>query len=524
MLAIGMMASIAANRTALIKTGLTTISPALTFSVSDSIIASATYTITITNPQKYLQHQVFTTTVTKVSGSPSVVVTAYGKVTANGSWVQIGDPFTLTDTGTGTITSATPLNYNYLKVAYVASGAIQHMKVTAFECKTANVYDIGKVSAYTFGDGTGTVAINSSDWDIGTTGNMSGIGTITSDGLITNSATTPLKFTSTAITKGLDFGRAKMVGGAANAAFAYGTWTTPVNNVALAGHYVPIQVNIHNSASAAYDVAAARFRVDADLDTLNTATFINVIEGRSALNGTVAGHAGFNMSTNLASNTTCTGDMIAVLAKFEGSGNVTSSNMVYPLESTVTATGTGIKGLALFDANGCAITDGLKIETHNAATVTNGVNITNTSGTITHDIKLQNGEYIDNTTDGSLTLPNLIRKHTPVAVNATATVSAATMLAGVISSTSAQATSITTPTATAIAALIPGAGMGTAFDLIIDNSAGSSTVTVVLDGSITIVNPAIITGGATLTFATGTTGKLSFYLTSGTAGRCFRVY
>jgi trimeric autotransporter adhesin len=128
------------------------------------------------------------------------------------------------------------------------------------------------------------------------------------------------------------------------------------------------------------------------------------------------------------------------------------------------------------------------------------------------------------TTSGNSVTGNLIRKHTPVAVNATATVSAATMLAGVITSTSAQATAITTPTATAIAALIPGCGQGTAFDLIIDNSAGSSTVTLTLDGSITVVASPIITGGGTLTLATLTTGKFSFYFTSGTTAKVYRVY
>jgi hypothetical protein len=109
-------------------------------------------------------------------------------------------------------------------------------------------------------------------------------------------------------------------------------------------------------------------------------------------------------------------------------------------------------------------------------------------------------------------------------MNSTGNISAANMLAGVITSTSAAATTLTTPTATAIAAQIPGCAQGTAFDLIIDNSAGASTVTLALDASITVVNPAIITGGATLTLATLTTGKFSFYFTSGTTAKVYRVY
>lgn len=180
----------AANRTATIRTGLTTIAPGLTFSASDTIITSGTYTVTITNPQRYLQHQTFTTTLSVGSGSPSVAITAYGKVTSGGSWVQIGDPVTWTSTGNNpvAITSAAPLNYNYLKVAYVCSGATQKVAVTSFEAKTANVYDVGSASAYVFGNGTGTVAINSSDWDISATGVMTGMGASTFDGAITASA------------------------------------------------------------------------------------------------------------------------------------------------------------------------------------------------------------------------------------------------------------------------------------------------------------------------------------------------
>ena len=44
---------------------------------------------------------------------------------------------------------------------------------------------LGTTGALTLGDGTATVAIDSSDWDISATGAMTGIGAITADGLIT---------------------------------------------------------------------------------------------------------------------------------------------------------------------------------------------------------------------------------------------------------------------------------------------------------------------------------------------------
>jgi hypothetical protein len=496
-----------------IPKGYTMLSKTMAFTAADSLIGNGGFhiltsdslVILITNPQQYLQYQTFTTSLAYCSGAHAVTIKAYGKVTSGDSWHPIGSAVSWTGTSDnpGIITGSTAKNYNYFRVSYVASGATQCVKITAFEIKTVNVFPQGSFTATS---------------------------------VIASTSTTPLSFTSRSMTKGIDFGSSRLVGGAANAAFAYGTWSTPVYVVALAGHYVPIQVNLHTSKSAAYDVAAARFRVDADADTVCTLTAINVIEGRSDLYGTIAGHAGFNMSTNLAGNVSCTGDLIPILAKIQGTGNVTSSNQVYPFESTVTATGTGILGIGYFDANGCSVVDGIKVETHNSATLTNMLKLINSSGivtngiylsgTLTHDIRLQNGAYIDNTTNGSLILPNLIRKHTPAVFNSTGTLSAANMLAGVVQCTSTSAVTMTTPTATAIAALIPGCAEGTAFDLIIDNynSSSSGAVTLALDGSITVVNPAIITGGATLTLAVATTAKFSFYFTSATTAKCYRVY
>ncbi len=42
----------------------------------------------------------------------------------------------------------------------------------------------GSDGGATIGDGGGTVAINSSDWDISTTGDMTGIGAVTADGIV----------------------------------------------------------------------------------------------------------------------------------------------------------------------------------------------------------------------------------------------------------------------------------------------------------------------------------------------------
>jgi len=93
------------------------------------------------------------------------------------------------------------------------------------------------------------------------------------------------------------------------------------------------------------------------------------------------------------------------------------------------------------------------------------------------------------------------------AINATATATAAQVVAGYITSTSAAATAITLPTGTLLGAAL-GATQGTSLDLYIDNTAGASTVTMVV-----AVNGILSTAAADsaasfgdLTVASGVTG------------------
>jgi len=93
------------------------------------------------------------------------------------------------------------------------------------------------------------------------------------------------------------------------------------------------------------------------------------------------------------------------------------------------------------------------------------------------------------------------------AINATATATAAQVATGYITSTSAAATAITLPTGTLLGAAL-GATQGTSLDLYIDNTAGASTVTMVV-----AVNGILSTAAADsaasfgdLTVASGVTG------------------
>jgi hypothetical protein len=211
-----------ADRSFVIKPGQNQIFRLPVLGDADTIITSQTVTYTIDNRQAYAQNQVFSFDLTAVSGSPSVAITAYGRVTSTSSWVQIGSPITWTsNTQDGDISSTTAINYNYLKVEFVASGATQKVKIASFRVRTSNVVQIpnatgtmtisrpdagtvtitsadndanaaltvaaGGTGALTIGDANSTTAITSSDWAISTSGAATGMGAITSDGAITTS-------------------------------------------------------------------------------------------------------------------------------------------------------------------------------------------------------------------------------------------------------------------------------------------------------------------------------------------------
>ena len=116
-------------------------------------------------------------------------------------------------------------------------------------------------------------------------------------------------------------------------------------------------------------------------------------------------------------------------------------------------------------------------------------------------------------TTGALVSGASTQNHTPVAINATATATAAQVATGYITSTSAAATTITLPTGTLLGAAL-GAVQGSVFDLYIDNTAGANTVTVAVATN-GIKSDAANTTAASfgqLTVASGVTGIGRFTL------------
>lgn len=129
------------------------------------------------------------------------------------------------------------------------------------------------------------------------------------------------------------------------------------------------------------------------------------------------------------------------------------------------------------------------------------------------------------TTGGSVSAANASTGNhtTTAAINSTATATAAQVATGYITSTSAAGTSITLPSATALATQL-GAVQGTVFELYIDNTAGASTVTMIAGSGMSASTvAAVATYGVPtfglLTIASGTsgTGRFTFVFSSATA-------
>ena len=109
---------------------------------------------------------------------------------------------------------------------------------------------------------------------------------------------------------------------------------------------------------------------------------------------------------------------------------------------------------------------------------------------------------------------NPMDTYTPVAANATATLTAAQVAAGYITSTSAAATTLTLPTGTLLGAAL-GAKKGSIYTLYIDNTGGANTVTMAtaVNGILSAAAAAGSGAGAgLLTVPSGVTGQGQFTL------------
>lgn len=282
LLAIIMLAAISVasfsevTRTGNIRTGGNIMSK-MTFTVADSVVTDDTLSITIANIQSYQQHFTATYTLDSLSGDPSIGVTLYGKTTSNGSWTSIGTA-TWDDVADNpqSISSTAPAHYNWLKLEFIASSTTQESRILTLDVRTSNAINLpsnsgtltisratsgtvtitsadndanaaltvsaGGTGALTLGDAGSTTAITSSDWAIGATGAMTGIGAITADGLITGTlgatisgATTSLNASSnfaTNLNTGTSTGALSLGGGSGTVAVNSSVWDVTTAGVA----------------------------------------------------------------------------------------------------------------------------------------------------------------------------------------------------------------------------------------------------------------------------------------------------
>lgn len=115
-----------------------------------------------------------------------------------------------------------------------------------------------------------------------------------------------------------------------------------------------------------------------------------------------------------------------------------------------------------------------------------------------------------------------IRPVKKVAIDATATLTASQLGKGVITTTSAAATSLTLPVAVDIVNHLK-AQRGDQYEFVVDNSVGANIVTVVINTGITLLGTVVITGSSTLTVAVASVGIFKLYFTSATTAKLIRT-
>ena len=147
------------------------------------------------------------------------------------------------------------------------------------------------------------------------------------------------------------------------------------------------------------------------------------------------------------------------------------------------------------------------------------ISVSSTTGAVTVDATFGATTSVTNLTTTNLVFTD--QNHpTTAAINATATATAAQVITGYITSTSAAATTITLPTGTLLGAAL-GATAGTVMDLYVDNTAGASTVTIAVAVNGILSSAAADTAGSfgDLTIAAGATGlgRFTIMFSSATA-------
>lgn len=278
-----------------------------------------------------------------------------------------------------------------------------------------------------------------------------------------------------------------------------------------------------------FDTLTGALTLTSSVASSHAADKLSLVFVADGTNRVVTFSTGFTSGGNITVNS---GTKMTVNFVFNGIGWVqqTANNLVFGLagDGTVGAPSIGFtsdsdNGLYRIGANNYgASVGGSKVVDF----ATTGIGVT---GLITATTTIQAGTKVitdsiaEKTSGGGITFTKAtIRKHTGTAINTTATVTAAQLAGGLLTSTSAAAVTMTLPTATALATQLT-AVQGTIFDFVVDNSAGANTVTVAV-GSGIVASTFPSTNTLTLG-ASATTGTAVFRITfiSATAATLTRI-
>ena len=315
---------------------------------------------------------------------------------------------------------------------------------------------------------TGDIAITGGLAIVGTAGVT---GDLTVSGTITGATTADIDSltvanlkVSGASAKGIDFAAKSMVPGDPDYTWiAMGTWNDALTIRGQTDHFVPLQAHLHTRTNVAKDIAAARFRVDTD-STVTLAAIGN-LQLRQSLAHNLASSAILNASVSIDDAVTVgSGSILGGYFSIEGSGAVTKAggNDTTPLVAINNNTSDGSVDnvfRAAQNGTGTTVSEIIHVIASNG-TATTGINFEETSGTITTDISLQNGETISNATDGQIAISGAFTGASILNVDVTTNT--------IIAATDYGKTYVFTDTGNKWTATLPTAASGGNMDFIVD--------------------------------------------------------
>ncbi len=252
---------------------------------------------------------------------------------------------------------------------------------------------------------------------------------------------------------------------------------------------------------------------------LSTTGSYNVAMGYKALSANTTGSNNVALGYN------------ALLANTTGGNNVALGNGA-DVASAALTNATAIGNGAIVDASNKIQLGNTDVTTVNTSGTYTGAGFRATDSVTTKGLRATGTAGADSVSTrafkatGNATVGGNLITFNPTnsAINATATASAANIISGYITSTSAAATTITLPTASAIATALGTVTRGTQLEFTVDNVSGAQTVTIALGTGITAITP-VITGTNTLTVSVANgIGRFRLVFTSATAAKIIRVF